>query len=73
MLRNRISCYERSLSGEMRGKFERELERWIEEGILVPWEEEVEDGVLPLMAVVQTTKGKVRPVLDYWELNTHVE
>ena len=73
VLRNRISCYERSLSGEARGGFEREVERWIEEGILVPWEEEVEDGVLPLMAVVQPTKGKVRPVLDYRELNAHVE
>ena len=73
VLRNRVSCYERSLSEETRGEFEREVERWIEEGILVPWEEEVKGGVLPLMAVVQATKGKVRPVLDYRELNAHVE
>ena len=31
------------------------------------------DGVIPLMAVVQPTKGKVRPVLDYRELNDFVE
>ena len=28
--------------------------------------------MLPLMAVVQANKGKVRPVLDYRELNDHV-
>ena len=28
---------------------------------------------MPLMAVEQPTKNKVRPVLDYRELNTHVE
>ena len=34
----------------------------------MPWEE----GVLPLMAVIQPTKNKVRPVLDFQELNGHV-
>ena len=30
-------------------------------------------GLIPLMAVVQHTKGKVRPVMDYRELNEHVD
>ena len=33
----------------------------------------MEAGVLPLMAVVQATKNKVRPVLDFRELNEHVK
>ena len=32
-----------------------------------------EGGVLPLMAVEQLTKNKVRSVLDYRELNSYVE
>ena len=72
-LRNKVSCYDKQLEGEKREKFDREVDRWIEEGILVPWGEEVEGGILPLMAVEQHTKNKVRPVLDYRELNEYVE
>ena len=49
------------------------MERWIDEGILLPWEGEEDGGILPLMAVEQPTKNKVRPVLDYRELNAYVE
>ena len=52
-------------------QFEEEVERWIADGILVPWKGEGK-GVLPLMAVFQATKKKVRPVLDYRELNRFV-
>ena len=45
-------------------EYEKEVEWWIAEGILLPWRGEVNE-VLPLMAVVQATKGKVRPVLDF--------
>lgn len=72
VLRNKVGCYEHGLKDGVREEFEKEVERWIEEGILVPWGKEVESGVLPLMAVVQPTKNKVRPVLDFRELNTHV-
>ena len=48
------------------------MERWIADGILVPWKGEGND-VLPLMAVFQATKKKVRSVLDYRELNRFVE
>lgn len=30
-------------------------------------------GLIPLMAVIQQNKEKVRPVLDYRELNEHVD
>ena len=33
----------------------------------------VESGILPLMAVEQETKGKVRPMLDFRELNESME
>ena len=72
-LRNKVACYENSLQGSAREEFEREVDRWIDEGILMPWKEEVTSGILPLMAVIQPTKNKVRPVLDFRELNDHVE
>ena len=52
-------------------QFEEEVERWIADGILVPWKGEGK-GVLPLMAVFQATKKKVKPVLDYREWNRFV-
>lgn len=72
VLKNRVSCYEHGLEGDVRDKFDEEVDRWIDEGILMPWGEEVVDGVLPLMAVIQPTKNKVRPVLDFRELNNYV-
>ncbi len=70
MLKNRVSCYERSLESRVRKCFEEEIEDWIKEGILVPWEEEVQSGIIPL---VQPTKNKVRPVLDFREAGGYVE
>ncbi|KAK4322347.1 hypothetical protein Pmani_006904 [Petrolisthes manimaculis] len=56
--------------------YEKELKKWIADGWLVPYEE-VEHGpmkgLIPLMAVIQCNKGKVRPVLDFRELNTRVD
>ena len=71
-LTNKIPCYDRGLDEETKIEFEKEVCRWIDEGILIPWKGEV-GGLLPLMAVVQPTKNKVRPVLDYRELNKYVE
>ena len=71
VLKNHIGCYEHSLKGKVKEEFDKEVERWIDEGILVPWKG-VEEGVLPLMAVIQPTKNKVRPVLDFRELNNYV-
>ena len=71
-LRNRVSCYDSARRPEIQESFDGEVTRWIEEGWLIEWKGPV-DGVIPLMAVVQPTKGKVRPVLDYRELNDFVE
>ena len=73
ILTNKVSCYERDLPGRKKEEFEREVDRWVEEGILMPWGERVESGILPLMAVEQQMKVKVRPVLDFRELNESVE
>ena len=73
ILTNKVSCYERDLSGRKKEEFEREVDCWLEEGILMPWGERMESRILLLMAVEQQTKGKVRPVLDFCELNESVE
>ena len=39
----------------------------------MPWGERVESRILSLMAVEQQAKGKVRPVLDFRELNEFVK
>ena len=72
LLRNKIGQYSSSMEPTNKEKFEAEIEGWIAEGILKPWSGEVQ-GVIPLMAVVQEHKDKVRPVLDFRELNQHVE
>ena len=71
-LTNRVALYDRDMTGVKRERFDAEVQKWIAEGILVPWEGEV-GGIIPLMAVEQPTKGKVRPVLDFRELNEYVE
>ena len=70
LLKNKVSLYK--LKEVEKAAFNEEVERWIEEGILIPWKDDVTEGLLPLMAVVQPTKQKVRPILDYRELNEHV-
>ena len=71
MLQNRVKFYKNSLESEKNSEFEEEVERWIADSILVPWKGEGK-GVLPLIAVFQATKKKVRPVLDNRELNRFV-
>ncbi|KRX79665.1 hypothetical protein T06_11433 [Trichinella sp. T6] len=59
-----------------RGAYEDELRKWIKDGWLVPYDES-EHGppkrLLPLMAVIQRNKEKVRPIMDFRELNAHIE
>jgi len=68
-LRNRIAEY--SMKETIRQDYERELCRWIDEGWLKPYNGPVH-GLLPLLAVLQENKGKVRPVMDYREVNQFV-
>ena len=74
ILRNKIAAY--SVPEEWPDAYEAELKRWIDEGWLVPYSETEHgkpEGLIPLMAVLQEKKEKVRPVLDYRELNEHVD
>ena len=72
VIRNKIACYDKQLTGKKREKFEEEVDRWITEGILIPWEGDKQKGVVALMAVSQPTKNKIRPVLDFREVNRSV-
>ncbi|XP_035827949.1 uncharacterized protein LOC118478447 [Aplysia californica] len=73
VLKNKVSRCNHEMSTEKVTSFEQEVEKWINEGILMPWDEEVDEGIIPLMAVDQVNKNKVRPVLDFRELNEAVE
>jgi len=59
-------------------RFDNEIQLWIDEGILIPYNETKHEKVkryIPLMSVRQE-KGesvKIRPVLDYRELNKLIE
>ena len=70
MLTNTVSKYAMSTAVEQ--QFDEELEKWKEEGWLQPCEAPTH-GVIPLLAVEQERKGKVRPVMDFRELNAYVE
>lgn len=71
VLKNTVSTYNRAMDPAKQQEFEAEVDRWIEDGILLPWDGEVK-GVIPLMAVEQPTKQKIRPVLDFREVNKSV-
>ena len=72
-LANKVEQY--AIPVGIRQAYNHELQAWIDEGWLVPYREE-EFGraraLIPLMAVDQPHKGKVRPVLDFRELNSHI-
>ncbi|XP_043217877.1 uncharacterized protein LOC122379609 [Amphibalanus amphitrite] len=73
-LRNGVPQY--GVPAEARQEFDAELRTWIDNGWLEPYDETVDGpprGLIPLMAVEQQNKTKVRPVLDCRELNSHVE
>jgi ribonuclease HI len=73
-LANQVAEY--SIPQHVRDPYEAELQKWIGEGWLREYDERKlgpPRGLIPLLAVVQENKGKVRPVLDYRELNSHVE
>ena len=73
VLYNKTERHEVGLSEEEKQAYEQEVDSWISEGILQPWSSDVSEGIIPLMAVIQPTKNKVRPVLDYRELNRYVK
>lgn len=73
-LKNTITEY--SIPVEVRSEYEAEVQKWIDSGWLSLYDDEKlgpPKGLIPLLAVVQQNKGKVRPVLDFRELNTFVD
>jgi ribonuclease HI len=71
-LQTRIGEYKSTQASHVRDKYNEEVRSWISKGWLVEWNGPCK-GVIPLLAVVQPTKDKVRPVMDYRELNTFIE
>ena len=73
-LRNTVAEY--SVAPDARTEYELEIEEWIANGWLEPYDDMKygpAKGLIPLMAVIQQNKAKVRPVMDFRELNTHVD
>ena len=71
-LQTRLSEYKCAQAPHVRERYCAELESWISKGWLKRWDGPV-TGVIPLLAVFQPTKDKLRPVMDYRELNDFVE
>lgn len=69
LLSNRVPAYR--IPREVRNEYDAEVQEWINAGWLRPYSGEYE-GLIPLMAVTQPNKEKVRPVLDFRELNQHI-
>ena len=75
LLHNQCSQY--AVPGEYKSEYEAELDQWVADGWLELYDRHVHGdvtGVIPLMAANQPNKPKkVRPVMDYRELNRHVQ
>ena len=71
-LQTRLSEYKCTQALHVREHYCAELESWISKGWLKRWDEPGK-GSIPLLAVFQPTKDKVRPVMDYHELNNFNE
>ena len=72
-LRNTIAQY--AVPEAARSAYYEELDLWVREGWLQRYDERTDGaarGLIPMMAVVQPNQDKVRPVLDYRELNGHI-
>ncbi len=72
ILKNSVNSYVSKQDAIIKEKFTAEINEWIRMGVLQKWHTNCESGIIPLMAVHQKSKGKVRPVLDYRELNRYV-
>ena len=73
-LNNNIPEYR--VPADVRQEYDAELSEWLNNGWLVQYPEKElgpPKGLIPLMAVVPANKNKVHPVLNYRELNNHVD
>lgn len=59
--------------GKVKVALKKVVAKYIEDGmIIMPWGENVTIGIIPLMAVNQTTKNNITLVLDFRKLNQYV-
>ena len=61
---------------EARQRYEDEVQEWIKCGWLQVYDERKlgpAKGLIPLMAVIQPSKDKVRPVMDFREVNGYID
>lgn len=64
------------MSNKIRAVYKEELQLWFTNGWLIPYPQEYlgpPKGLIPLMAIMQSTKDKVQSVMDYRELNQLVD
>ena len=61
-----------AMSADLRAEFDKGVGKWIENGWLRERQRPGGEPSVPLMAVLQETKKKVRPVLDYRGVNEYV-
>ncbi len=55
--------------------FDKEVQSWVDDGILVPWDRDKHGPVqmiIPLIAKDEPRKGRVRPVMDYRRFNEYI-
>ena len=69
-LKQKVGQY--AVSPQLSEEFKKGVQKWINHGWLKERKEPTARPPVPLMAVFQETKGKVRPVLDYREVNDSV-
>ncbi|XP_067933713.1 uncharacterized protein [Watersipora subatra] len=70
------NCSEYKINDDDRKKFDEEVQRWIDDEWLELYDNTVHghvEGIIPLMAAKQPNKpNKIRPVMDYCELNNYI-
>ena len=71
-LQSRVGEYQCTRAPGVHEKYAEEIQSWISKGWWIEWDRSIK-GIIPLLAVVQPTKDKVRPLMDYQELNQFVE
>ena len=74
VLKNKRGEY--AIPPEARQQYEDEVQEWIRLGWLQPYNEDEDGpakGLVPLMAVIQPSKAKVRPVMDFREVNSYID
>ena len=73
-LTNKVPEY--LMSAQVWQEYRHELKLWLKNGWLLPYPEEElgpPKGLIPLMAIFQPNKSKVRPVSDFRELNKYID